>query len=354
MSSIFNRIFQYRQREHRTPSEDYFTETFVAVIEKYDELRRAFAAWLINGEEGLDLQSVRMQTQRGFIVGDSGVGRRPDIWIEATDADDARHWIIVENKIDSGEGEDQLTDYAKILAEASDLESRTLVYITKYSFETDFCENDTVNFKHRRWSEVYRFLKEELQGDNDNRELAFELLSLMEDWNMDGTLSAAHLREAVAFCNSEVWGKLRILEDEAIASSEIMVVLRNKMNRTQWITDPIQYPLQRWIQKIPGYGICLWVGVRVDRRDEDWEVQRIELPSPFVAVYPDGEDSEVGERLERPTERWTGPKSWGGSKWIRQPAESEIPRMGGPLDEFYKNFFRDAFEELKQALEGIG
>ena len=57
MSSIFNRIFRYRQREQRTPREDYFTETFVAVIEKYDELRIALVAWLTEGEERLDIHS---------------------------------------------------------------------------------------------------------------------------------------------------------------------------------------------------------------------------------------------------------------------------------------------------------
>ena len=160
MSSIFNRIFQYRQRKQRTPREDYFTETFVAVIEKCDKLSHAFAAWLANDEERLNMQSVRMETQRGFIVEDSGVGRRPDIWIEATDADDVRHWIIVENKIDSGEGENQLADYAKILEGASNLGSRALVYITKYSSETDFCGNGKVNFIPRIGKPLNEFYKD--------------------------------------------------------------------------------------------------------------------------------------------------------------------------------------------------
>lgn len=172
MSSIFDRIFRYRQREKRTPREDYFTEIFVAVIEKYDELRIALAAWL-SGVEGI--RSVRIETQREFTVVDSCKPRRPDVWMEAKDAQDASHWIIVENKIDSGEGENQLADYAKILEARSGLKSKTLVYITKYTSETDSCSRDGVKFKHLRWPKVYDFV----QKHNDHLELAVELLRLM-------------------------------------------------------------------------------------------------------------------------------------------------------------------------------
>ena len=346
MSSIFSRIFQYRQREQRTPREDYFTETFVAVIEKCDKLSHAFASWLANDEERLNIQSVRMETQRGFAVGDSGVGRRPDIWIEAIDAVGARHWIIVENKIDSGEGENQLADYAKILEGASDLGSRTLVYITKYSSETNFCGSGTVNFKHLRWSEVYRFLQEELQDDSDRQKLVVELLRLMEDWNMDGTLSAAHLRATIIYYNSGVLEKLRELEDDAIVSSDFSAVLGNK----RWSEGLKWYPLQRW-KDIPEYGINIWIGCRVDRSDKDWDVKHIELPSPFVAVNPLGENNKVGKHIVWPSEHWV--QDLLGYKWVRQPIEREMPRMGEPLGEFYRNFFHKSFEELKQALEGI-
>ena len=162
MSSIFNSIFKYRQRELRTPREDYFTETFVAVIESYEHLRIAMAAWLL-GIDHLDIQRVRIETQRQFRVGEIGNRRRPDIWMEVGDASGTCHWIIVENKIDSGEGENQLADYADRLR-TSGLESRTLVYITKYFSEPIFNDKDSVRFKPLRWSQVYDFLRTERQN----------------------------------------------------------------------------------------------------------------------------------------------------------------------------------------------
>lgn len=46
--------------------ENYFTETFVAVIEKYDELCKPFVAWLVNGEERLDIQKKALPDLFGF------------------------------------------------------------------------------------------------------------------------------------------------------------------------------------------------------------------------------------------------------------------------------------------------
>lgn len=346
MSSIFNRIFRYRQREQRTPREDYFTETFVAVIEKYDELRIALAAWLAEVE---GIRSVRIETQRDFAVVDNGNPRRPDVWMEAKDAQDARHWIIVENKIDSGEGENQLADYAKILEAQSGLKSKTLVYITKYTSETESCSRDGVKFKHLRWPKIYDFV----QKRNNHRELGVELLRLMEDWRMDGNLSAASLRAMVVSINYEVGGRLVELQNEAWISSGLANIIDgDKLGTKRWVVKLERG--EQWIGGIPGYGIALWMGFRFDRRDKDWDVECIEFPSPFIAVTPDGKNKEYGERIVNPSKHWTGPvEDWIDYKWIRQPAEGEIPHLGKSLEEFYKMFFHEAFVELKQALEGI-
>lgn len=349
MSSIFDRIFQYRQREQRTPREDYFTETFVAVIEKCDELRIALAAWLAEVE---GIRSVRIETQRRFTVADSGNPRRPDIWMEANDAQDARHWIIVENKIDSGEGENQLADYAKILKARPESGSSTLVYLTKYSSATDSFSDEGVRFKHLRWSKVYDFLQEH-KGVKNHRELVIELLRLMEDWKMDGKLRAASLRAMVVSLNSEVGGKLVELQNEAWFSSGLANIIGgDKSGTKRWVVKHERG--EQWISGIPGYGLALWMGFRFDRRDKDWDVENIEYPSPFVAVTPDGTNKESGERMAQPSEYWIEPtQDWTDYKWVRQPAEGEIPHLGEPLEEFYKRFFHDAFVELKRALERI-
>jgi len=351
MSSIFNRIFQYRQREQRTPREDYFTETFVAVIERYDELRDALAGWLA-GVEVEKIQSVRIETQRSFSVADSGNRRRPDIWMEVKDVDDECHWIIVENKIDSGEGENQLADYAKILEACSGLKTKTLVYITKFSSSTDPPDAEGVKFKHSRWPRIYDFLRKKLSDANGSWELANELLELMEDWNMDGKLNKSQLRSAVICFDSDVGAQLRRIQDDAWVSSGIDEILVNEMKPRKWSKNFSEY----W-SDIPGYGINLWTGFRFNRRDEAWNVEDIELPSPFVAVKPIKENKEIGGRLQQPSNHWEGPfrvkKMNDEYKWVRQPVAGEIPRLGEPLDEFYKNFFQRALDELKRKLQEI-
>jgi len=345
MSSIFNRIFQYRQREQRTPREDYFTETFVAVIERYDELRDALAGWLA-GVEVEKIQSVRIETQRSFSVADSGNRRRPDIWMEVKDVDDACHWVIVENKIDSGEGDNQLADYAKILESHSGLVTKSLVYITKFSSSTDPPSAKEVKFKHLRWSRVYDFLQKELRDANESWELAIELSKLMEDWNMSGKLSKSQLRSAVICFDSNVGDELKRIQDDAWVSSGIDEILVNEMKPRKWSKSFGEY----W-SDIPGYGINLWMGFRFNRRDEAWNVEDIELPSPFVAVKPIEENKEIGGRLQQPSNHWEGPfavKEMNDEyKWVRQPVAGEMPRLGEPLDEFYKNFFQRALDEIK-------
>ncbi len=351
MLSIFNRIFQYRQSEQRTPREDYFTETFVAVIERYDELRRALAGWLA-GLEVEKIWSVRIETQRSFSVADSGTPRRPDVWMEVKDVDDACHWIIVENKIDSGEGENQLSDYAKILEACSGVEEKTLVYITKFSSSTDPPSGKGVKFKHLRWPRVYDFLRKKLRDANESWELVNELLKLMEDWNMDGKLSKSQLRSAVICFDSNVGHELKRIQDDAWKSSGIDSILVDEKKPKRWNQDFSTY----W-SDIPGYGINLWTGFRFDRRDEAWNVEDIELPSPFVAVKPIEKNKEIGERLRQPSNHWEGPWEMEETnynyKWFRQPVVGELPRLGEPLDEFYKNFFQQAFDVLKQALQAV-
>ena len=351
MSSIFNQIFRYRPREHRTPREDYFTEILAAVLERSEALRVAWAAWLARMECS-EIRSVRIETQRGFTVEDGGTGRRPDMWFETIDASKSRHGIIVENKIDSGEGENQLADYARILKRDSGLKSRTLVFITKFPFEPDFCANSLVEFKHLKWSDVYHFLRNEPLEDIDGSELAVELLKLMEDWNMNGTVSAAQLRAAITCFDSEVGRKLHAIQDEAWASSGIGTIISDNMNGKKWTYDYQRGSMTA--SEIPGLGIKLYFGFRFDRRDEGWDVDKIELPSPVVTVSPSGTNWELGESLSQPSEHWTGPiqDMSPNDKWVRQPVHDEMPRLGEPLDECYRTFFHNAFVELKLALEG--
>lgn len=345
MSGIFSRIFRYRQSESRTPREDYFTETFVAVLERCKPLRNAFIEWLIGSEElSLDnIKAVRIETQKTFAVG------RPDIWVEARDNSDKRHLAIIENKIDAFQGEDQLSNYASILEGKRTAKSRTLVYLTKHSEEPNFQGAEHVCFKHRRWYEVYRTLAKVQQipapgcGDVGN-----ELLRLMEDWNMDGTLSAAQLRAGIMYIDTKVGETLQNAQNEAWEESRIGEFFNRKwMHGRKW--DYRSGPGAQISPPITPYGVRLKMGFRFDRRDEEWDVDRLELPSPFVTLRPNGEQNK---RLPERPKNWTGAAKgmWERNLWIRQPTQDHVPHYGDSLYEYYKEFFRIAFCELMEAL----
>ena len=101
MASIFDRIFRYRQSDSRTPREDYFTETLADVLEKHEALGAAFIGYLTSCA---DIQRIDIQTQKRF----ADAQRRPDVFVTARDSANGRHVLIVENKIDALESENQL------------------------------------------------------------------------------------------------------------------------------------------------------------------------------------------------------------------------------------------------------
>ena len=69
----------------------------------------------------------------------------------------------------------------------------------------------------------------------------------------------------------------------------------------------------------------------------------------------DPEHDQPERELPQLPENWTvGPVEGMGETdlWVRQPVPGKIPRFGEPLDEYYRDFFFNAFTELKNALEG--
>ena len=343
MSGIFSRIFRYRQSESRTPSEDYFTETFVAVLERCEPLRTAFIEWLIERE---NIKPVRIETQKTFALG------RPDIWVEARDDADKRHVAIVENKINARQSENQLSNYARILEGKRSAESRTLVYLTKHSEEPNFQRRKNICFKHRRWFDVYRTLaKVQRAAASDCGDLGSELLRLMEDWNMDGTLSATHLRAGVVYIDANVEETLRNTQNEAWEESGIDKFLDGMwMPGKKW--DFRSGPGAQISPPIMPYGVRLKMAFRFDRHDADWDVSVLELPSPAVTVSPAPYDQGDRELPQRPG-NWTGTVDgmWEQNLWIRQPTQDQIPRYGDSLYDYYKKFFLRALYEFREALE---
>ncbi|MCB9053310.1 MAG: PD-(D/E)XK nuclease family protein [Lewinellaceae bacterium] len=117
MASVFSKLYSYRQRENKNNRENYLTEVFAYCLEHDLVFFRAFMN-LIELKEVPDKYTVATQVKYGE--------GNPDIEIKWNGAH-----ILIECKIDSGEGWEQLNRYTQIL-NRSEAETTRLVYLTKY------------------------------------------------------------------------------------------------------------------------------------------------------------------------------------------------------------------------------
>ena len=322
MASIFDRIFWYRQSNGRTPSEDYFTELFSAVLEKCEALGTTIVGKLISLN---DITTARIQTQKYF----RSFRRRVDMYATMRDGAGREHVMIIESKLDSVQAKNQLADYIEILVRHRDATTRTLIYVTRKSEELDVptLENQqpNVSFKHLRWSQVYDWIKERTEAldghDAAWKELLNELLALMEDWNMGGEISARSMRAALVFHNS-LDSEARLVQefiDPAWDKSDIDNFLGPTNGNWSFKNYPYSWQTSPRLTNFRNVRIAM--GFRFDRRDEVWNVDDLELPSAAVTVVRGDADD-----FPRPSRKWQpGPVDGmdEGDLWFGKP--------GGPL-----------------------
>lgn len=344
MTSIFDRIFWYRQSDKRTPKEDYFTEILAAILKTHKNLAKAFIGYL-SGCDGIE--HVDIETQRNFC------GRRPDIYVTARDST-GRHVIILENKIDAPEGKNQLASYMELLKEKRlDTASRTLVYVTK-NYGSDFRKKSRyVEFQHFYWHQVYEWIKEWIKEPKNQEtgdgELVTELLNLMEDWRMDGEITAKDLRAAVIYHTSLYSGEsLFDIMRQAWDQSKIEEVLKRQPRR--WSSKNYS-ECWKYSTTLTDFKIWIGMGYWFNREDETWSAARLELPSAAVAIYPAAGFQPA--KLKRPSGAWTDDSEYTGYAgyeclWVK--VLNETPCYGTSLSDFYLEFFLGAFSELKRAL----
>ena len=347
MASIFDRIFRYRPSAGRTPREDYFTELFASVLEKCGYLGTTIIGKLICCD---NITKVTLQTQKHF----SSLGRRVDLYVTAWDGNGQRHVLVVESKLDSVEGENQLYDYIDLLAQDDGAHSRTLAYVTKKSEDPGISELEcqgrqkNVTFRHLKWSQVYGWIRERVEGlDEPNltwEGLLKELLALMEDWNMGGPISARSMRAAVIYHNSLNSGE-RLFELINSAWDESLDAA---------VPGRFTYPDYHYVwQTSPGLanygGAKISMGFLFDRRDGEWNVDEVELPSAAVTIRSGAVD---GNSFPRPSGKWKPravPGIYDNDLWVRQ-ISGPPPRHGESLEEFYRDFFFQAFTEIRNVL----
>jgi PD-(D/E)XK nuclease superfamily len=182
--------------------EDLFTEAVARLFERRPEL---CLAWLddlevITSGPKENRRRIHITTQKTFLaLEEHDSGSRPDMIVEVyetsegTDLEGLIEVVMIESKIGSAEGEDQLKRYASHLSDMSGTR-KTLVYITRAYDPKDeqemLSEVGGVCFKQVRWHDFYRFLQ---SAETDT--LVEEVMLFMEKQGMAQThrLSTADL-----------------------------------------------------------------------------------------------------------------------------------------------------------------
>ena len=229
MTSLLKRLLRLFPESVRL--EDLFTEAVARLFERRPDLCLAWLkeAGLLPEERdgGAEGGWVRVSSQRRFVSLDHhNTDSRPDLLIEAhwpfsdepDDGEAAADAVMVESKIGSGEGQEQLRRYAGHLDAMAGFDGKALLYVTRAYDPKDekailegFGEN--VRFAQLRWHDFYRFLNEWAKKDA----LVEEVMLFMEEQGMarDYRFSATDLvalsgmPRAVEIMDETIGGEVR-------------------------------------------------------------------------------------------------------------------------------------------------
>lgn len=160
-TSIFNKVYSYRERENKNSQENFFIE-ILAFCLATDKLFSANFYQLLNLDNS---KNYVVNTQTVYDLG------RPDIQIYDSKID-----IIIECKIEHIERDNQLEDYAQILL-FNERQEKHLVYLTKY-YENKEIKANGVNFHQIKWADIYKLI------DDDNNQVTIQFKEYINEQNM--------------------------------------------------------------------------------------------------------------------------------------------------------------------------
>ena len=186
--SLFNNLLQLNPNQ--IPLEDFFTEIFAHLLKMDSNL---LCEWLKEFKiSGIQPESQQISTQESFDALDKHFsGSRPDIYIEIANKF-SKELILVECKIGSTEGPDQLQRYAEHMNKIKSISSGVLIYITRDYDKKDSnlifanCnKQNKLKFKQLRWYENYQFLVK--YNSIFNNSITSDALKFMEENGLSGS-----------------------------------------------------------------------------------------------------------------------------------------------------------------------
>jgi hypothetical protein len=246
--ALFGRLL--RLHASPVPREDFVTAVFAGVLEAHPDLGLAWCAGLLTKRPAGATPSFAIATQC-----DSGrleshlAGSRPDLAAVVTD-DTGHDVIVVESKLGSGEGWEQLRRYAEHLGNRADARERRLVYLTRDPDPKDAVAitanlPNPVRFIQLRWHEVYRFLASHQQSA-----LVREMLRLMEEEGMDqaNQFSAADAIALAAFPRALGLMRESLRGDVEKRFSEALGGMRQYSTAMTQLHDHRRFILHEWME----------------------------------------------------------------------------------------------------------
>lgn len=166
-TSLFTRVFSYRQRENNSPLENFLTEIFSYCLETDLKFRVDFFVNYL-GTDPKDMP-IEIETQPQY--DDYG---RPDIEVNFAGTS-----ILFECKIEATERENQLEDYAAILKKNKPfINSKHIVFLTKY-FEHKELADKNIKLHLIRWFAVYELI------DETHSQITNQLKLFLKDQDME-------------------------------------------------------------------------------------------------------------------------------------------------------------------------
>ena len=330
MTSVFSRLFKYRPREKRLPEEDFFTEALAGVLQKTPDVRTKFVEWLIgHNDYKVEIKKADIYTQKQVS------GGRLDIYIDARSVDGQRHVVGVENKISAKEGGNQLERYLKHLGTESDAATRTLVYVTRISAPNFEAKLNNVTFNHLKWFQVYDWLKESAKSEHT---FLCDLLELMEEWSMTSNLelSATDLAATTRYKKSAEPQFYYVLD-----SVYEKVGIKKFTGQWNYTSNFLAYSTPR----LGDSGIYLYFGFDFDREDDDWSVEKLYIPSAFVAVCGNGDKPAFLKGLSDYRTDMPQHMDWDDGLCVRQMCKKLFVSKDS-FGEAYLDFFNTAIQDF--------
>lgn len=193
-TSIFDKLYRYRERPGKGDFENFCTEVFAYALEGDAVFRNAVLEHL--GVAGSFITEVKTQHR----AGEWGI---PDLLVELNN----QIVLLFEVKVESSQGDNQLKRYAEFLQSEYSNHEKHLIFLTKYYEATNVSFTD-ITLQSLRWYQIHHLITSEMSNWTK------ELQNLLKTYDMANE-NKFTVTDLATLCNvSELMTKMDEVLDE--------------------------------------------------------------------------------------------------------------------------------------------